>query len=110
MQLGISSANEMVEFDSRKVFRKITSTTSVASDENRSIFFHLFSFDRLEYKFIMIAPTNVNSKIQLCSVEKSLTFVAMGNTPINIQQEADIISKTNDEDGYAYVVRHLLNI
>ncbi|WP_404332672.1 HAD family hydrolase [Mesobacillus maritimus] len=35
--------------------------------------------------------------------------VAMGNAPLHIQQEADIVTKTNDEDGFAYAVRHLLN-
>ncbi len=37
------------------------------------------------------------------------TSIAMGNAPLHIQQEADIISKTNDEDGFAYAVHHLLN-
>jgi Cof subfamily protein (haloacid dehalogenase superfamily) len=35
--------------------------------------------------------------------------VAMGNAPLHIQQDADIVTKTNDEDGFAYAVRHLLN-
>ncbi|OIJ11472.1 hydrolase [Anaerobacillus alkalilacustris] len=38
------------------------------------------------------------------------TSVAMANAPFYIQQEADVITKTNDEDGFAYAVRHLLNI
>ena len=38
------------------------------------------------------------------------TSVAMGNAPFSIQQEADIITKSNDEDGFAYAVRQLLNI
>ncbi|WP_462413334.1 Cof-type HAD-IIB family hydrolase [Neobacillus sp. Marseille-QA0830] len=37
------------------------------------------------------------------------TSVAMGNAPFHIQQEADIVTKTNDENGFAYAVRHLLN-
>ncbi|WP_284035384.1 HAD family hydrolase [Neobacillus sp. 114] len=37
------------------------------------------------------------------------TSVAMANAPLNVQKEADLISKTNDEDGFAYAVRHLLN-
>lgn len=38
------------------------------------------------------------------------TSVAMANAPLFVQQEADVISKTNDEDGFAYAVRHLLGI
>ena len=38
------------------------------------------------------------------------TSVAMGNAPHYVQQEADIITKTNDENGFAYAVRHLLNM
>ncbi|MCM3765570.1 HAD family hydrolase [Neobacillus niacini] len=38
------------------------------------------------------------------------TSVAMGNAPFWIQQEADMITKTNDENGFSYAVRHLLNI
>ncbi|WP_066307972.1 HAD family hydrolase [Bacillus sp. FJAT-29814] len=38
------------------------------------------------------------------------TSVAMGNAPFFIQQEVDMITKTNDENGFAYAVRHLLNI
>ena len=38
------------------------------------------------------------------------TSVAMGNAPHIVQQEADIITKTNDDNGFAYAVRHLLNM
>ncbi|WP_078427795.1 HAD family hydrolase [Alkalihalobacterium alkalinitrilicum] len=38
------------------------------------------------------------------------TSVAMGNAPSFIQQEADMITKSNDEDGFAYAVRQLLKI
>lgn len=38
------------------------------------------------------------------------TAVAMGNAPLHIQKEADIVTKTNDEDGFAYAVRHLLKL
>lgn len=38
------------------------------------------------------------------------TAVAMGNAPILIQKEADIVTKTNDEDGFAYAVRNLLQL
>lgn len=37
------------------------------------------------------------------------TSVAMGNAPASVQQEANIITKTNDENGFAYAVKHLLN-
>lgn len=37
------------------------------------------------------------------------TSVAMGNAPLHVQQEADIVTKTNDENGFAYAVKHLLN-
>lgn len=46
----------------------------------------------------------------LAQFKVATTSVAMGNAPFYIQQEADIITKTNDEDGFAYAVRHLLNI
>ncbi len=46
----------------------------------------------------------------LAQFKVATTSVAMGNAPFNIQQEADIITKTNDEDGFAYAVRQLLNI
>lgn len=38
------------------------------------------------------------------------TAVAMGNAPIHIQKEAHIVTKTNDEDGFAYAVRNLLKL
>jgi Cof subfamily protein (haloacid dehalogenase superfamily) len=46
----------------------------------------------------------------LTQFKAATTSVAMGNAPFNIQHEADIITKSNDEDGFAYAVRHLLNI
>lgn len=46
----------------------------------------------------------------LAQFNVATTSVAMGNAPFTIQQEADIISKTNDENGFAYAVKHLLNI
>lgn len=36
------------------------------------------------------------------------TSVAMGNAPVDVQKEADIITKTNDENGFAYAVSNLL--
>lgn len=44
----------------------------------------------------------------LAQFEVATTSVAMGNAPHSIQQQADIVTKTNDEDGFAYAVRHLL--
>ncbi len=37
------------------------------------------------------------------------TSIAMENAPSHIKQEADIVTKTNDENGFAYAVKHLLN-
>lgn len=34
--------------------------------------------------------------------------VAMKNAPQHIQKQADLITKTNDEDGFAYAIEHLL--
>ncbi|CRI74888.1 Uncharacterised protein [Chlamydia trachomatis] len=34
----------------------------------------------------------------------------MGNAPLNIQQKADLITQTNDEDGFSHAVRHLLDL
>jgi Cof subfamily protein (haloacid dehalogenase superfamily) len=46
----------------------------------------------------------------LAQFEVATTSVAMGNAPLDIQQKADIITKTNDEDGFAYAVCHLLDL
>jgi hypothetical protein len=46
----------------------------------------------------------------LAQFEVATTSVAMGNAPLDIQQKADLITKTNDEDGFAYAVRHLLKL
>ena len=46
----------------------------------------------------------------LAQFKVASTSVAMGNAPLSIQQEADVITKVNDENGFAYAVRHLLNI
>ncbi|MEH7335757.1 Cof-type HAD-IIB family hydrolase [Neobacillus drentensis] len=46
----------------------------------------------------------------LAQFEVAGTSVAMGNAPLHVQQKADIVTKTNDEDGFAYAVRHLLKI
>lgn len=42
--------------------------------------------------------------------EVATTAVAMGNAPMEVQQAADMITKTNDEDGFAYAVRHQLGL
>ncbi len=44
----------------------------------------------------------------LAQFEVATTSVAMGNAPLNIQQKANLITKTNDEDGFSHAVRHLL--
>jgi Cof subfamily protein (haloacid dehalogenase superfamily) len=46
----------------------------------------------------------------LAQFEVADTSVAMGNAPKAIQEAADLITKTNDEDGFAYAVRHLLKL
>ena len=46
----------------------------------------------------------------LAQFEVATTSVAMGNAPLDIQQKADLITKTNDEDGFAYAVRYLLKL
>lgn len=38
------------------------------------------------------------------------TSVAMENAPVEIKQFADIITKTNDENGFAYAVKNLINV
>jgi Cof subfamily protein (haloacid dehalogenase superfamily) len=45
----------------------------------------------------------------LAMFEVATTSVAMANAPLHVQQKADIITKSNDEDGFAYAVRTLLN-
>lgn len=46
----------------------------------------------------------------LAQFEVATTSVAMGNAPLHVQEKADIITKTNDEDGFAYAVRQLLQL
>lgn len=46
----------------------------------------------------------------LAQFEVATTSVAMGNAPLDIQQKADLITKTNDEDGFTYAVRYLLKL
>lgn len=46
----------------------------------------------------------------LSQFKAATTSVAMGNAPFTIQQEADVVTKTNDENGFAYAVKHLLNL
>lgn len=46
----------------------------------------------------------------LAQFEVATTSVAMGNAPQNIQQKADFVTKTNDEDGFAYAVSQQLNL
>jgi Cof subfamily protein (haloacid dehalogenase superfamily) len=44
----------------------------------------------------------------LAQFEVATTSIAMGNAPLNIKEKATIVTKTNDEDGFAYAVRNLL--
>lgn len=44
----------------------------------------------------------------LTQFEVATTSVAMGNAPLHIQRAADLITKTNDNDGFSYAVRNLL--
>lgn len=46
----------------------------------------------------------------LAMFEAATTSVAMANAPLHVQQAADIVTKSNDEDGFAYAVRHLLDL
>jgi Cof subfamily protein (haloacid dehalogenase superfamily) len=46
----------------------------------------------------------------LAQFEVATTSIAMANSPLHIQQEADVITKTNDENGFAYAVQSLLNM
>jgi Cof subfamily protein (haloacid dehalogenase superfamily) len=46
----------------------------------------------------------------LSQFKVATTSVAMENAPFSIKQAADIITKSNDENGFAYAIRHLLNI
>lgn len=38
------------------------------------------------------------------------TSIAMENAPFTIKQEVDVVTLTNDEDGFAYAVNHLINL
>jgi Cof subfamily protein (haloacid dehalogenase superfamily) len=44
----------------------------------------------------------------LAQFNVATTSIAMGNAPHPVQQQADIITKTNDENGFAYAVQSLL--
>lgn len=46
----------------------------------------------------------------LAQFEVATTSVAMGNAPLHIQRAASIVTKTNDEDGFSYGVRELLQL
>ncbi len=46
----------------------------------------------------------------LAQFEVATTSVAMGNAPQHVRQKADIVTKTNDEEGFAYAVRDLLQL
>jgi Cof subfamily protein (haloacid dehalogenase superfamily) len=46
----------------------------------------------------------------LAQFEVATTSVAMGNAPDHVKEKADLITKTNDEDGFAFAVRQLLQL
>jgi Cof subfamily protein (haloacid dehalogenase superfamily) len=46
----------------------------------------------------------------LAQFKAATTSIAMGNAPFTLQQEADVVTKSNDENGFAYAVKHLLNL
>ncbi|PLS00995.1 HAD family hydrolase [Neobacillus cucumis] len=46
----------------------------------------------------------------IAQFEVATTAVAMANAPMQVQQAADVITKSNDEDGFAYAVRRLLGL
>ncbi len=46
----------------------------------------------------------------LAMFEVATTSVAMANAPLHVQEKADIITKSNNEDGFSHAVRHLLNL
>ncbi|WP_040208823.1 HAD family hydrolase [Neobacillus jeddahensis] len=46
----------------------------------------------------------------LAQFEVATTSVAMENAPLHVQQKADIITKSNNDDGFAYAVRHLIQL
>jgi Cof subfamily protein (haloacid dehalogenase superfamily) len=46
----------------------------------------------------------------LAQFEVATTSIAMGNAPLNIKEKATIVTKTNDEDGFAYAVCNLLKL
>jgi len=46
----------------------------------------------------------------LAQFEVANTSIAMGNAPLAIQKHADFITKTNDDDGFAYAIREQLKL
>ncbi len=46
----------------------------------------------------------------LAQFEVASTSIAMENAPLNVKQKADLLTKTNDEDGFAYAMSHLLKL
>ncbi|MED4015786.1 HAD family hydrolase [Sutcliffiella cohnii] len=42
--------------------------------------------------------------------EVATTSIAMGNAPAYIQNIADVVTKTNDENGFSYAMRHQLKL
>jgi Cof subfamily protein (haloacid dehalogenase superfamily) len=46
----------------------------------------------------------------LAQFKVATTSIAMENAPFTIKQEADVVTHTNDENGFAYAVNHLINL
>lgn len=46
----------------------------------------------------------------LAQFEVATISVAMGNAPKEVQEKADFVTKTNDENGFAYAVKEILKI
>lgn len=46
----------------------------------------------------------------LSQFKVATTSISMGNAPLEIQQKSDVVTKTNDENGLAFAIQHLLNI
>ncbi|WP_342431703.1 HAD family hydrolase [Neobacillus sp. FSL H8-0543] len=87
-------------------FPNIMEITSIEANKGKALLRYQQMMD-LSFDEIIAFGDGGND---LAQFEVATTSVAMGNAPLAIQQKADIITKTNDEDGFAYAVRHLLDL
>ncbi|WP_042457084.1 Cof-type HAD-IIB family hydrolase [Neobacillus dielmonensis] len=116
--MAVSRADEMEKLDQAQQAVKGKLEVSMASSHLNNVEFTsieankgaaLLRYQQLtETKFDEIFAFGDGGN-DLEQFKVATTSVAMGNAPFHIQQEADIITKTNDENGFAYAVRHLLN-